>query len=118
MARDPSHLLQDILDCISEVDALLGKKTFESYRRSLATRRAVERCMQIISEASGKLPQPLKGTQAQIPWPQIKGIGNMLRHEYAAIQDAVIWKTATKHLQPLKAAVINIRKRLVKSGGR
>jgi uncharacterized protein with HEPN domain len=112
MSRDPTLRLQDILDAIAEIETILGKKTFEAYRRSLVTRRAVVRCMLIISEASSKLPQSLKGTQAHIPWPQIKGIGNMLRHEYAAIQDAVLWKTANKHLPTLKAAVDAIQKRL------
>lgn len=70
--------------------------------------------MEIISEAFAKLPKSLKGTKAHIPWPQIKGIGNMLRHEYAAIQDAVIWKTATKHLAPLKKAIAAIQKRLAR----
>jgi uncharacterized protein with HEPN domain len=40
-----------------------------------------------------------------VPWRRLVGIGNAIRHDYAEIDDRVMWATATKKLLPLKQAV-------------
>jgi uncharacterized protein with HEPN domain len=40
-----------------------------------------------------------------VPWKQIRGIDNILRHEYHKIADDVIWVVIVEHIAPLKAAV-------------
>jgi uncharacterized protein with HEPN domain len=47
----------------------------------------------------------LQRTQPEIPWPQVRGIGNILRHEYQGLSDPIIWRVVTDELPPLKAAV-------------
>jgi uncharacterized protein with HEPN domain len=47
----------------------------------------------------------LKDRHPAIPWPKIAGIGNVLRHDYDAVNDATIWHAATADLLPLKAAL-------------
>jgi len=47
----------------------------------------------------------LQATQPQIPWAQIIGIGNVLRHEYHRISDTVVWNVVQDRLQPLQAAI-------------
>jgi uncharacterized protein with HEPN domain len=44
-----------------------------------------------------------------IRWRSIAGIGNVLRHEYHAIFDQVIWKVIPDERPPLKAAVTTIK---------
>jgi uncharacterized protein with HEPN domain len=36
------------------------------------------------------------------------GIGNVLRHEYHRISDAVVWNVETEYLPSLKAAILAI----------
>ena len=54
---------------------------------------------------AGHLPDQLKAMHPKIRWRSIAGIGNVLRHEYHAISDKVIWKVIQDELPPLKAAV-------------
>jgi len=68
----------------------------------------VERCIEIVSEASRRLPPDLKDRHPAIPWQKIAGIGNVLRHDYDVVNDATIWHTATIDLLPLKAAVATL----------
>jgi uncharacterized protein with HEPN domain len=67
----------------------------------------VQRGIEIISEATRHLPAELKATRPdnEIRWPSIVGIGNVLRHEYYPISNAIIWKVIRDDLPPLKAAV-------------
>jgi uncharacterized protein with HEPN domain len=65
----------------------------------------VERCIEIVSEASRRLPADLKASHPAIPWAKVAGIGNVLRHDYDVVNDATIWHAATVDLLPLKDAV-------------
>ena len=44
-----------------------------------------------------------------MPWKQICGIGNILRHEYHQIADDVIWAVVTENIAPLRIAIESIR---------
>ena len=74
-------------------------------------RHAVQRAIEIISEASRRLPDTLTATEPGIPWPKVKRVGNILRHEYYEVQDEIIWEVVEKHLPPLKAAILRMLER-------
>jgi len=68
-------------------------------------RWAVERGVEIISEASRHIPADLKAREAEIDWKSVAGIGNVLRHDYANVADDIIYKTATARLGDLEPAI-------------
>jgi uncharacterized protein with HEPN domain len=107
--RDPTPLLDDIVKAIEEIEITLRKKTYKSYCAHFGTRRIVERCLQIVSEAADNLPATLKGTQPHINWRDVADFGNFLRHEYHHLQDKLVWDTATGDLPRLKEAVLAMR---------
>jgi len=59
---EPPYALRvhDMLDSIREIRAALKGSDFESFRTSWVLRRAVERGIEIISEASRSVPPPVK----------------------------------------------------------
>jgi uncharacterized protein with HEPN domain len=65
----------------------------------------VQRAIEIISEASRAIPEELKRARPEIPWPQVRGIGNILRHEYQGLSDPIIWRVVTDELPRLKTAI-------------
>ena len=48
----------------------------------------------------------LKASHPDIPWQKVASIGNVLRHDYDAVNDATIWHAATVDILPLKAALV------------
>lgn len=115
-AKDPRPRLHDILEAIEGVQAAVGPLTFEAYCGSWVTRRAAERAVEIISEASRHLPDVLKAQEPDVPWRDIAGIGNVLRHEYHRLDDAVIYTIVTRQLGPLESAVRRLLQRLDETG--
>jgi uncharacterized protein with HEPN domain len=65
----------------------------------------VQRAIEIISEASRRIPDEIKATRPEIEWRSIASIGNFLRHEYHTISDKVIWDVVQVDLPSLKIAV-------------
>jgi uncharacterized protein with HEPN domain len=74
----------------------------------------VQRAIEVISEASRAIPDELADTQPEIPWPSVRGIGNVLRHEYDGLSDPIIWRVVVDELPKLKSPVQNIQKRSAK----
>ena len=87
-----SHLvrLRDMLDAIEAVAEMIEGADLASYRRDVKLRRAVERCVEIVSEASRRLPPELTGRHLDQPWAEIAAIGNLLRHEYQRVDDLIM----------------------------
>ena len=65
----------------------------------------MQRAIEIISEASRAIPVEPTNTRPEIPWSQVRGIGNVLRHEYQGLSDPIIWKVVTGELPRLKLAI-------------
>ncbi len=58
--------------------------------------------IEIISEASRRLPDTLKARHSDIPWRKVAGIGNVLRHNYEDIAAPVMWALVRDDLPPLE----------------
>lgn len=97
--------LREILDEIAWIDQVTASKTFADFEADRLLRYGVERSLEVVSEASRRIPDDLKATQAQIDWPAIAGIGNVMRHEYHSTSPEIIWNVVQKHLAPLREAV-------------
>jgi uncharacterized protein with HEPN domain len=65
---------------------------------------AVERCLQPISEAAIRFGADGPLLAPGIPWQDIRGIGNRLRHAYELVEPRILWNVVERHLPPLRAA--------------
>ncbi len=79
------------------------------YHRSYAVfcsnstyRNAVALCLMQIGELTNKLSDEFKAAHSEIPWRAIRGMRNIVAHEYGKIDEETVWETAengTKELQ-------------------
>jgi uncharacterized protein with HEPN domain len=100
--------LQAILRSIEAIEAALSGKSFVEFEADWLLNHGVQRGIEIISEATRRLPTELLAQHPEIAWSDIRGIGNVLRHDYDAIVSKVIYDAATTKLAALKAAVLVI----------
>ena len=68
-------------------------------------RQAIERNLEIISEASRRLPPAMKARHPDVPWREIAAIGDILRHQYPAVNRDIIWRIVSQDTRPLAATV-------------
>ena len=63
------------------------------------------RNLEIMGEAAKHIPESIQLKYKEIPWPQMKGIRNILIHEYFGVDIEVLWKTAHEDLPHLKIQI-------------
>ena len=109
-SRSYSDYVSDILTAIGYIEADTEGFSLEKFRAGRVARQLVERNLEIISEASRRLPDSLKAQASNIPWSKIAGVGNILRHEYFNVSTEVLWDICREDLPQLKAAVLRIQR--------
>ena len=60
----------------------------------------------MIGEASSHLPIEVQEQYEDVPWGMIKGIRNILAHEYFGIDLEIVWKTVKEDLPILKKRLL------------
>lgn len=100
--------LQAILRSIEAIEAAIRGKSFEQFSNDWILSHGVQRGIEIISEATRRLPNDLLAQRPEVAWADIRGIGNVLRHDYDEIIDRIIYDAATTKLETLKTAVLAI----------
>lgn len=105
------HIKHEITALVSSVEGLDDDTILASH----VHRRALERSVEIVSEAAKALPDRLREAERAVPWKDIIGIGNLLRHEYYRIDDTTMLNILRVHLPVLLVAVERIENRLTQS---
>lgn len=88
---------------------------FEAFRSNPMAVAAVERKLLTIGEAAVRLGREVPSIIPEIPWRQVRDLGNLLRHEYDKVDLAIIWQTVIDDLAPLRTAVQGALKTLPES---
>ena len=96
--RDMAYHIDLALNFSADLD-------FQAFSADLRTVYAVTRCLEIISEASRRLPGEMKARHPLIAWKEMAGAGNVYRHEYEDVAPPYVWITVRDHLPPLRAAI-------------
>lgn len=104
-SKDPALPLRHILQAIERIEQHVAGMDFAAYRDDAKTADAVERNLQRISEAAIRLGDQGPLLCPEIPWADVRGIGNWLRHQYDRIEPETIWNTVKESLPPLKNCV-------------
>lgn len=93
--------LRHILESMEKIQRYTAGMTFDSFRTDEKTVDAVINNLLIIGEAARHIPEAVQATSTEIPWPLMRGMRNVLVHEYDRINLPVVWKTVQDDLPPL-----------------
>jgi uncharacterized protein with HEPN domain len=94
--------LFDMRDNIRLCRQFIEGCTPEAFKENRMIFYAVTRALEIVSEASRRLPASLRERHPHLPWRAIMDVGNVYRHAY----DNVAEEYVTQSLDPLSAVVI------------
>ncbi len=100
--------LNHILEAIIEVEQYLVGADFETFLDNSMMRFACVKQLEIIGEASNHVSDEIKTRFSTIEWNQIKGMRNILVHEYFGIDTILVWEIIENDLPDLKNKIKTI----------
>jgi uncharacterized protein with HEPN domain len=108
MPFDPAasrRWLNDILYHIDLAESFVAGRDYDAIRDDLVRLYAVTRCLEIISEASRRLPDEMKTRHPGIAWQEMAAAGNVYRHDYEDVAARRVWDTLRLALPPLRIVI-------------
>lgn len=111
-SSNPSLTLEDIVENIDRFRTYTTGKSEQDFSSDTMLIDATERCLRRISEAAVKLGEDAETLVPGMPWRDIRGVGNHLRHGYRGVRVADIWHIVAQELAPLRAGCIDALQRL------
>ncbi len=104
MPRDVRAYLADVVDACDAIADAVSEIDLDGYRRSRLVRSAVEREFILIGEALAALRRHAPQEFASITHAnRIVGFRNQLTHEYANVDDALVWGVIQRDLPGLRS---------------
>ena len=105
--------LEDILDSILKIFKFTKGVSEEKFFQDEKTAYAVIRSLEIIGEASKKIPGNIRTKYPKLPWREMAGMRDKLIHDYIGVDLAVVWKTIQEDIPEMEEdirKIINIEK--------
>lgn len=110
--KDPTVFAAHILECIEKVQEYTEDITKKDFKNSTQLQDAIIRRVEIIGEAARNIPQEIQRKYPEIPWDEMKGMRNVLIHEYFGVDLDLTWEVAQKDLPDLKSQIISLKEEL------
>jgi len=98
--RDAGYLW-DMREAAHDCIEFVAKATYEGFCADRMMHSAVERRLEILGEAAGRVSEEFQLSHPEIPWKEIKAIRVVLAHRYGDINLHELWQTLQRDLPDL-----------------
>ncbi len=104
-SRDWQNRVRDVLAAIEEIREFIKDITFDEFQGDRKTVRAVLYNLAVIGEAVRDIPPELEASHPEIPWDDVRGMRNVVIHEYFQVSLSIIWQTIQEDLASLETSL-------------
>ena len=108
MSLEFLDFIEDILDAIAKAEAMLSGVDFETFEDDYQLNFAVVRALEIIGEATKRLPESVRDQYSEIPWKDMAGMRDRIIHGYDAVNLRIVWDTVKKRIPEIKPKIQQI----------
>ncbi len=110
--RTAADYLRDIRDAVTKALTFVEGMDLSAFRKDERTQFAVVRALEVVGEATKKIPSRVRKQYPALPWPRMAGMRDKLIHDYFGVSVDVVWQTVQEDLPLLKTAIEQVLKDL------
>ncbi len=109
MSKEPLDYLKHIRDEISFILSVIPDGfTKDDFLSDETLKRAVVRSLEIIGEASKKIPADFKYNRNSIQWKNMAGMRDKLIHDYMGVNYSIVWDVVKNKIPELYPQIVEI----------
>jgi uncharacterized protein with HEPN domain len=101
MSKEPKEYLRHILDECKYIVSTCENLSKEDFIKDETLKRAITRSLEIIGEATKKIPVDYKVKWNSVQWKNMAGMRDRLIHDYIGINYAIVWDVVKNKNPPL-----------------
>ena len=98
MEADQLGRLQDILNAARLIASYVEGVTEPEFRANTQKQDAIMRRPEIIGEAAVHLSDETRQAMPELPFRKMRGMRNIVAHDYANVDLKIVWEVATIHV--------------------
>ncbi|MBL7786761.1 MAG: DUF86 domain-containing protein [Chitinophagales bacterium] len=99
--RDEKLIVQDIVHNMELILVFTSDMDYTMFEADNKTSYAVDRCFEIVGEATRQLPEAFMLQHTHIEWQKMVAFRNVLIHEYFRVERQIEWNIIKNHLPQL-----------------
>ncbi len=103
--REFEDYLRDILDSMEKAQHFVENLSYKQFAVDDKTIFAVVRALEIIGEATKKIPDDIRKSNPDIPWKEMAGMRDVLVHDYIGVDLETVWLTVTEKIPEAKPMI-------------
>lgn len=100
MTKDQARL-RDMLVWSRKAVAYLGDSSLADFLENELLQDACVRCIEVVGEAANHVSLEVRMTISNIEWLQVRGMCNILVHQYGAVDLEIVYEAITTFLPAL-----------------
>jgi uncharacterized protein with HEPN domain len=100
-SKDWRVRVEDMLEAIERVTSYVQGMSRAAFLADSRTQDAVLRNLEVLGEASKRVPYSIQHRHPDIPWARIGDMRNILVHEYHSVDPEIVLDAACNDLPPL-----------------
>ena len=98
-----SSCFEHIISAAEKAQEFVDGMNYQDFVSDDKTSFAVIRCLEVIGEAAGRIPDFIRQDYPGIPWREMINTRNLLIHNYDTVRLDIVWNTVSYDLSPLIA---------------
>jgi len=109
MSKDPIEYLKHIYDEVEYILSVIGEDlTKDDFLCDETLKRAIIRSLEIIGEATKKIPADFKLGWKNISWKNMAGMRDRLIHDYMGVNYSIVWDVIKNKIPELQQQIAEV----------
>jgi uncharacterized protein with HEPN domain len=94
--------IEDMIDAMEKAEIAVAGVDYERFAADFMINFVVVRALEIIGEASKRLPMSLRDQYPTIPWKDMAGMRDRIIHGYDNVDLHIVWDVVAREIPYLK----------------
>jgi uncharacterized protein with HEPN domain len=108
MSQEFLDFVEDILDGMNKAEELLEGVSYNQFETDFRINFAVVRALEIIGEATKRLPEELRYKYPDIPWKGMAGMRDRIIHGYDNVDLEIVWDVVKRDIPQIQPKIEKI----------
>jgi len=102
MKKDMFVYIADMIESMEAIESYVDGLDYKKFEENYLSQDAVMMRLSVIGESAAKLTTEFKKSYPKIPWKSMKGLRNLIVHDYSSVNLKKIWDIVSKDLPKTK----------------